>query len=92
MPSKRISNPELDDHASAIGCLCFLYNGLETRTTNLVGLLATLEDEDVEIFGNQIDLLKKLPILKALAFKYRLSKQWYDDIELMVWAIEKRLR
>ena len=89
--AKRIDNPTLNDHAKGIGYLCFLYNGLETRINNLIGLLAKLPDEDLEIFCNQIDLLKKLPILKALAFKNHSSKLWYSDVKLMIWVVETHI-
>lgn len=88
MPSAvRINNPRLNDHAQAIGYLCFMYNGLEANVNNLLGILAPLPDEELECFTNQFDLLKKLPTLKALAFKRKPSQLWFDDIELMSWAI-----
>jgi hypothetical protein len=90
-PPNRIHNPTLDDHAHGIGYLCFMYNGLEARVNNLLGLLAGLPDEELECFTNQFDLLKKLPALKALAFKSMPSKQWFEDIELMTWVISSQI-
>ena len=87
MPPERINNPGLNDHAAAVGYLCFMYNGLEARVNNLLGSLAPLPDEELECFTNQFDLLKKLLSLKALAFKRKPSQLWFDDIELMSWAI-----
>ena len=77
----------MDDHAHAIGYLCFMYNGLEVNINNLLGLLANLPDTDLECFTNEIDLKKKLPILKALAFQRKPSQLWFDDIELFSWAV-----
>jgi hypothetical protein len=85
-PSKPINIPRLNDHATAIGYLCFMYNGLEARVDKLLGILAGLNDSDLECFASQLDLLKKLPTLKALAFQKKPSQLWYDDIELMAWA------
>jgi hypothetical protein len=90
-PPARINNPTLNDHAHGIGYLCFMYNGLEVRVDNLLGLLSGLPDEELECFTNQIDLLKKLPTLKALAFKRMPSKLWFEDIELMTWAISSQI-
>lgn len=91
MAPARINNPALNDHASGIGYFCFMYNGLEARVNNLLGLLARLPDQELECFTNQYDLLKKLGTLRALAFKHKLSKLWYKDIELMAWAVEKQI-
>jgi hypothetical protein len=91
MPPKRIDNPTLNDHATAIGYLCFMYNGLEVRVDNLLGTLAGLQDSDLECFTNQFDLLKKLPTLKALAFQKKPSQLWFDDIELMSWATSSHI-
>ncbi len=92
MPSPlRIDNPRMNDHAQAIGYLCFLYNGLEANANNLVGLLASLSDTDLECFTNEIDLKKKLPIIKALAFQRQPSKIWFDDIELFSWAVGSQI-
>lgn len=91
MTPQRIDNPKLNDHATAIGYLCFMYNGLEARVNNLLGILAPLKDEELECFTNQTDLKKKLPTLKALAFKNKPSKIWYEDIELMCWAVASQI-
>jgi hypothetical protein len=64
-----------------------MYSGLETRVNNLLGLLTGMPDDELECFSSQFDLMKKLPTLRALAFKKQPSKLWYDDIELMCWAI-----
>jgi hypothetical protein len=64
MPPLHINNTALNDHATGIGYLCFMYNGLEANVNNLLGIPATLNDTDLECFTNQIDLKKKLPILK----------------------------
>jgi len=91
MAPKRIDNPTLNDHAKAIGYLCFMYNGLEVRVDNLLGALAGLQDSDLECFTSQFDLLKKLPTLKALAFQKKPSQLWFDDIELMSWATSSHI-
>jgi hypothetical protein len=88
MPPQRFNHPRLTDHASAIGYLCILYNSLEAHVNMLLGTLAPLPDEELACFTNQFDLLKKLPTLKALAFKRKPSQLWFDDIELMAWAVE----
>ena len=89
MPSAlRINNPRMNDHAQAIGYLCFMYNGLEANINNNIGLLAALSDTDLECFTNEIDLKKKLPILKGLAFQRKPSDIWFDDIDLFCWAID----
>jgi hypothetical protein len=81
----------MNDHAQAIGYLCFMYNGLEANVNNLLGLLASLPDTDLECFTNEIDLKKKLPILKALAFQRKPSKLWYEDVELFTWAVNSQI-
>lgn len=87
MAPKRINNPALNDIASGVGYLCFMYNGLESRVTTLIGYLAQMKDEDLEILATPIDLKKKLPMLKAFAFKKKPSELWMHDIDLMIWAI-----
>jgi hypothetical protein len=87
----RINAPLLNDHATGIGYLCFMYNGLEVRVNHLLGLLANLDDQDLECFTNQFDLLKKLPTLRGLAFQKKPSQLWFDDIDLMAWAISSQI-
>lgn len=81
----------LDQHAQAIGSLCIMFNAMEARVNSLIGVLSRMEKTDLQCFTNQLDLLKKLPILKALAFRKRPSQLWFDDIDLMVWAITERI-
>lgn len=87
MAPTSIYMPFLDDHASAIGYLCIFYSALENRVNQSLELLSGLDETKTRIFTNQIDLLKKVPILTALAFSRRPSELWFKDIELMGWAI-----
>lgn len=91
MAPKRIDNPTLNEIASGVGYLCFMYNGLESRVTTLIGLLAGLKDDDLEILATPVDLKKKLPMLKAFAFKNKPSALWLEDIELMIWAVNHHI-
>lgn len=81
--------PFLHDHASAIGYLCIYYSALEHQVDRLFGDLARLEEEEIRIVTTDIDLTKKLPKVRALAFTKKPSDLWYDDIDLFTWAILK---
>ena len=87
MTPTRVYMPFLNDHASAIGYLCIFYSALENRVNQSLELLSGLDETETRVFTNQIDLLKKMPILNALAFSKKPSELWYQDIELMGWAI-----
>jgi hypothetical protein len=83
MAARKAFMPYLHDHAAAIGYLCILYSALENRVNKILGALSGLEERDIQTFTNQIDLLKKIPILNALAFTKKPSILWYQDIDLM---------
>ena len=79
--------PYLHDHATAIGYLCIYYSALENRVDRLFGDLAGLEDEEVRIVTTDIDMTKKLPKVRALAFAKKPSDLWYSDVDLFTWAV-----
>jgi len=87
MAPPKIYMPFLHDHAAAIGYLCIMYNALENRVNQSLEILSGLDETETRIFTNQIDLLKKVPILKALAFQKKPSDLWLEDVDLMGWAI-----
>jgi hypothetical protein len=68
-----------------------LFNALEERVDRFIGVLSGLDGADLQCFTNQMDLLKKLPTLKALALKRKPSDQWFSDVELMLWATETKI-
>lgn len=91
MAPPKIYMPFLHDHAAAIGYLCIMYNALENRVNQSLEILSGLDETETRIFTNQIDLLKKVPILNALAFSKKPSDLWFEDIELMGWAITSHI-
>src|SRR5579863_3504974 len=87
MPTSKPHMPFLHDHATAIGYVCIYYSALEHQVDRLFGDLTRLEDEEVRIVTTDIDLTKKLPKVRALAFAKKPSELWYADIELFTWAV-----
>ena len=79
--------PFLHDHATAIGYLCIYYSALEHQVNRVIGDLTLIDEEEIRVITNEIDLLKKMPALKALAFLKKPSAQWYADIDLFTWAV-----
>jgi hypothetical protein len=79
--------PYLHDHATAIGYLCIYYSALEHQVDRLLGDLTRLDEEELRIVTTDIDLTKKLPKVKALAFAKKPSDLWYADVDLFTWAV-----
>jgi hypothetical protein len=81
----------LAEHASAIGYLCIYYAELENMITQLISRMAELKGEKFDLFVNQIDLLKKLTIVRGLAISTKAPSVWYDDLELVLVDIQNHI-
>src|SRR5258708_37812509 len=79
--------PFLHHHAAAIGYVCIYFSALENQANGMIESLTGLDEQEVKVITNEIDLLKKMPSLKALAFLKKPSDRWYSDIDLFTWAV-----
>jgi hypothetical protein len=81
----------LKEHAQAIGALCISFAALEGNINLLIAVLSGLRDDNLRAFTSQMDLLKKLPTVKALAWPRKPNQTWFDDLDLFIWAIDKHI-
>jgi hypothetical protein len=91
MGGYRKSIPKLEEHATAIGYLCFEYARLERHVHHLIKELAGLSDDLADSII-PADFRDKLTTLKNLAFLKKTSIGWYESVSSLIDRIDQEVR
>jgi hypothetical protein len=77
----------LDEHAKAVGYVCFHWAALEHGIDGLLGVL--VEDPTAaECIAVNARFTEKLNMLRALGSLRKRSDAWYDELELFIRLID----
>ncbi len=88
MVRRRATIGHLEEHVVAIGYLCLFFSHLEFQLDQLIGILLDLKKEPLRCLTNPLDIPRKISIAKHLGFLKKPNDGWYEDFDLLVWAIE----
>jgi hypothetical protein len=91
MNGYRKSIPQLEEHAKAIGYLCFEWARLDRHVHHLIKTLTELDD-DVAASLIPTDFREKLATLKHLAFLKKPSIDWFESVSGLIDRIDQEVR
>jgi hypothetical protein len=81
MADYRLSIPQLDQHAQAIGYVCITWGWLEGVIDHLLNVATPLPRGDAaECITANADMERKILMLKGVAFLRRKDDQWFNDL------------
>jgi len=90
----KVAYRQLDDHAVAIGHVCFAWAELESDLNQMFTMLTLLNQQGdaAEVVSLNIDMRQKIEIVKALAFVKKSSDEWFNELLAVLNEIDNGLR
>jgi hypothetical protein len=87
-------NPDLKEHAEAIGYVCVNWSWLEFIVECVLSEFLDMpaDKPEAHIVTSSIDFRKKLDVIKAIGFMRKPSTQWFAQWEGLINHIDNSLR